>query len=403
MEILENLKMAFSSLMGNKLRSSLTMLGIAIGNGSVVALIGVGQGAQQLAAQQFQALGPNILYVTVSRSMRRSITNARPLVLEDAQAIKNNVPSVTLVAPEIYSDQLITYQENNYSTSSLGTTPEYLNVRNYQLDKGRFINEVDVKRHNRVVVLGSEVAEKLFKNENPIGQLVRIRNTSFQVIGVLASKGFLFGSNQDDKAIVPLTTMAYQLIGYRSPYGMSIHVISVLAKDENSLKTAEFQIENLIQLRHQVKLDGYVEVNNQQSIMETATETNEGLTRMLAAIASISLVVGGIGVMNIMLVSVTERTKEIGLRKAVGAQEQDIMTQFLIEAVILATTGGMIGIFVSIGGIIIAETFFSMVLTISPEAIIIAMGVSGAIGLFFGVVPAKRAAKLDPIVALRSS
>lgn len=403
MEILENLRMAFSSLMANKMRSGLTMLGIAIGNGSVVALVGVGQGAQQVAARQFEALGPNVLFVNVTRSMRRTITNARPLVLEDAEAIANNVPTVAQVSPEFHSEQLITYQQNNYSSPTIGITPEYLTVRNYKIAKGRFINDIDLKRDNRVVVLGSELAEQLFKNQNPIGNFVRIRNSSFEVIGVLASKGFLFGTNQDDQALVPLTTMSHQLVGYQSPYGISLTLISVLAKNQHSLKAAQFQIKNLIQLRHKVKLDRYVNVVNQEAVMETATETNEGLTRMLAAIASISLFVGGIGVMNIMLVSVTERTKEIGLRKAIGAQEQDIMAQFLIEAVILATTGGMIGILVSIGGIMIAETFSAITVSISPIAIILAMGVSGGIGLFFGIVPAKRAAKLDPIVALRSS
>ncbi|WP_013323273.1 ABC transporter permease [Gloeothece verrucosa] len=403
MEILENLKMAVSSLMANKLRSSLTMLGIAIGNGAVVALVGVGQGAQQLAAQQFQALGPTVLFVSISRSMRRTIINARPLVLEDAKAIARNVPTVTEVSPEIISEQLVTYKNNLYNNQTLGVAPEFLRVRNYHLATGRFINNIDLKRNNRVVVLGSQLAEQLFKDENPIGNQVKIKNTSFQVIGVLQPKGFLFGANQDDRAFVPLTTMSHQLVGYQSPYGISLTLIAVLAKNEQSVKAAEFQIANLIQLRHQVKQDKYVSVINQQLVMETATAMNEGLTRMLAAIASISLLVGGIGVMNIMLVSVSERTQEIGLRKALGAQNQDIMLQFLIEAVILTTTGGMTGIILSVGGIIVAETFYAMSIIISPVAIVVALGFSSIIGLFFGIFPAKRAAKLDPILALRSA
>jgi putative ABC transport system permease protein len=403
MEMLEHFKIAWKSLTANKLRSGLTMLGIAIGNGSVIALVGVGQGAQQLAAQQFEALGPNVLFVNVARSMRRTITNARPLVLADAEAIARDVPTIKEVSPEIHSQQLISYKQNSFNNSTVGVTPSYLIVRNFEIIKGRFINEVDIRRNNRVVVLGFQLSRQLFGQENPLGQQVRIRNLSFRVVGILAPKGSLFGSNQDDQALVPITTMDNQLRGWRTSYGIPVSLISVLAKDQESIDAAEFQIKNLIHLRHQVTEKGYVTVNPQTGVIEMATKTNEGLTRMLAAIGSISLLVGGIGVMNIMLVSVTERKQEIGLRKAVGAREKDILIQFLIEAVILATIGGMSGIIISVGGMMIAGTISSLSTSISLTAIVLGVGVSGSIGLFFGVVPAQRAAKLDPIVALRSS
>jgi putative ABC transport system permease protein len=403
MEIRENLKMAFAALLSNKLRSSLTMLGIAIGNASVIALVGVGQGAQKLAEEQFQSLGPNVLFITLTRGMRRTLGDAvSPLVLADAEAIWQ-VPSVIAVSPELHSSQVISYRDQTINNPTVGVTDGYLSVRNFKIAKGRFINEVDLKRSNRVVILGAGIAKRLFAEQNPIGEQVRIRNASFEVIGVLGAKGTLFGSNQDDNVVVPLTTLSNQLVGRTSPFGIELSLISIAAKDEKSLDAAQFQIENLLQLRHPTLPEGSFRIFPQQQIIEMKNKTNEGLTQMLAAIASISLLVGGIGVMNIMLVSVTERRQEIGLRKAIGAQEQDILVQFLIEAVILATTGGVFGIFVGVGGIAIAGAVGALSTSISPVAILLGVVVSGGIGLFFGVLPAQRAAKLDPIVALRSS
>jgi putative ABC transport system permease protein len=261
--------------------------------------------------------------------------------------------------------------------------------------------ESDLKRDNRVIVLGSELAKNLFGNRNPVGENLRIGNLSFQVIGVLQAKGSLFEANQDDRALIPLTTMSNQVLGRNSIFGIPLTHISVLAKNSAQIKAAQFQISNLLQMRHQVSDENYVQIFPQTAILEMAKETNDSLTRMLASIASISLFVGGIGVMNIMLVSVTERTQEIGLRKALGAKEGDIKGQFLIESVILATTGGIIGIFVGIQGMYLAGIFAALTTSISIPAIILALGVSSAIGLIFGVVPAHRAAKLDPIVALR--
>ena len=403
MEIQENLKMAFASLMANKLRSVLTMLGIAIGNGAVISLVGVGQATQKMVAQQFDSLGPNVLFVSVtSRNVRQSIPNARPLTLEDADAIATQVPSVAMVSPEIHNRRLLTYQGVSSNSPIIGVTGDFLAVRNFAIAQGRFINQVDVNRHNRVVVLGSQVAQNLFGKNDPIGQFIRVQNISFEVIGVMKSKGSLFDANQDDKALFPITTLFNQVLGRASIYGVNLSLISVLAKDKEHLDAAEFQIKNLLRLRHQVNYENYIEIVPQQTIMDTVTATNQELNKMLTTIASISLIVGGIGVMNIMLVSVSERTQEIGLRKALGAQENDILGQFLVEAIILATSGGFVGIVVSLGTIVITGGLTALATQLSVPAIILALGVSGGIGLIFGILPARRAARLDPIVALRS-
>ena len=402
MEIQENLKMAFASLMANKLRSVLTMLGIAIGNGAVISLVGVGQATQKMVAQQFDSLGPNVLFVSVtSRNVRQSIPNARPLTLEDAEAIATQVPSVAMVSPEIHNRRLLTYQGVSSNSPVIGVTGDFLAVRNFAIAQGRFINQVDVNRHNRVVVLGSQVAQNLFGKNDPIGQFIRVQNISFEVIGIMKSKGSLFDSNQDDKALFPITTLFNQVLGRTSIYGVNLSMISVLAKDKEHLDAAEFQVKNLLRLRHQVNYENYIEIVPQQAIMDTATATNQELNKMLTTIASISLIVGGIGVMNIMLVSVSERTQEIGLRKALGAQENDILGQFLVEAIILATSGGFVGIVVSLGTIVVTGGLTALATQLSVPAIILALGVSGGIGLIFGILPARRAARLDPIVALR--
>lgn len=404
MEIKEHFKMAFSALMSNKLRSILTMLGITVGNASVIAMVGIGEGTQRLTAEQFATLGPNVLFVSLtSRNIRSTFPNARPLVLEDAEAIEKQIPNIVAVSPELFGQFLLTYRQKNALTSIVGASPDYLQVRNFQIKKGRFLNDSDIKRNHRVVVLGSQVAQDLFEQQDPIGQQIRIKNISFEVIGVMKAKGALFGSNQDNQVLVPLTTMANQLQGKTSIYGIRLHLLSVLVKNKSQLDAAQFQIKNLLRLRHQVHFDDYVKVTTQQAIMDTATKTNEGLTKMLAAIASISLFVGGIGVMNIMLVSVTERTQEIGLRKALGAKEQDILLQFLIEAIILAITGGAIGTLTGLSSMVFAQTFSMMYTSISVPAIIVTLGVSGGIGFIFGVIPAQRAARLNPVDALRRS
>ncbi|MDJ0690456.1 MAG: ABC transporter permease [Xenococcaceae cyanobacterium MO_188.B32] len=404
MNLIESLKMATSALSSNRLRSSLTMLGIVIGNASTIALVGIGQGAQKLAAEEFESLGPNVLFVVPgSQDERRtSFTLPKTLVWEDAIAIKEQVPSVKDTAPQITTNQLITYRSSNTNKQVTGVTPSFLTVRSFDIDNGRFINDIDVKRNNRVVVLGADIADKFFPWENPLGKQVRIKNIGFEVIGVMKAKGSFLGNNQDETVYIPLSTMANQIVGRTSPYGTQVNFISVSAQDEKSIRAARFQIENLLRLRHKITNEDDFSVQTQKDVLEIVGTVTGALTFLLAAIAGISLLVGGIGLMNIMLVSVTERTSEIGLRKAIGAKEQDILIQFLLEAIILSAAGGTVGTLIGIIGIVTVGAFSALSPVISPVAIVLAVSVSGGIGLFFGVFPARSAAKLEPIVALRS-
>jgi putative ABC transport system permease protein len=404
MDIVESIKMAGTTLMANKLRSSLTMLGIIIGNASVIAMIGIGEGAQSFVKDQVNSLGTNVLFIIPGNpdAQRRPVMQPPTLVLKDADAIASQVPTVQEVAPALTGSEIVSYRSNNSTASLIGATPSYLIVRNFDVAKGRFITKDDLKRQTNIAVLGSEIAEILFGKEDPVGQFIRIKNTSLQVVGVMQPKGAAFGDNQDLNIFLPLTTMSNRISGRSSPYGMRVSFISVSVKDETMMAAAQFQIENLLRLRHKIVKQDDFTVRNQKDLMSILGNITGALTLLLACVAAISLVVGGIGIMNIMLVSVTERTKEIGLRKAIGASQEDILIQFIVEAVILSVTGGFIGTAIGIGGIFLVAAFSPLQASVSVSAIVIAVGVSGGIGLFFGVVPARQAARLDPIVALRS-
>lgn len=405
MDWVESGKMAVKTLTANKMRSSLTMLGMIIGNASVIAMVGIGQGAQRLASEQFESLGPNVLFVSPgSNQARQRATNLpRTLIWDDAKAIASQVPSVQEVAAQKQGQYPIVYGGLNSSSSITGTTPSFLSVRSFDVAKGRFLTDLDLQRNQRVVILGADLANRFFSDQDPIGKRIRIRNVSFQVIGVMQPKGSFLGSNQDDAAYIPLTTMSSTLTGRTSPYGLDVTFISVSAKNEASVPAAEFQITNLLRRRHKIVSQDDFTVQAQKDILQIVGTITGGLTAMLAAIAGVSLLVGGIGIMNIMLVSVTERTQEIGLRKAIGASGQDILVQFMIEAVLLSAAGGLIGTGVGVGGTLLVATFSPLKAAISPAAIALAVSVSGTIGLVFGVIPARQAAKLDPIVALRSA
>jgi len=405
MDPLESVKMATTTLLANKLRSSLTMLGIIIGSASVITMVGVGQGAQRYASEQFESLGPNVVFVVPGseEAQRASFDVPQTLVLADAEAIATQVPSVTEVAPQINTQQLVTYRNRNDNVIITGTTPAFLRVRDFEVEKGRFFTTLDLERNNQVAVLGSETATKLFGGEDPLGKQVRIKDVSFQVIGVMAAKGSFLGNNQDDIVFIPVTTMSSRIVGRTSPYGVNLTFIVASAKDAESVEAAQFQITNLLRLRHKVTDENDFTVRTQKDALAVVGNVTGALTIMLAAIASISLFVGGVGIMNIMLVSVRERTQEIGLRKAIGATQKDILVQFMIEAVILSALGGAIGTFIGVSGIWVIGLATPLQAGVSPVAIALAVGVSGGIGLFFGVVPARQAAKLDPIVALRSA
>lgn len=405
MDILESVKMATNTLVANKLRSSLTMLGIIIGNASVIAMVGIGQGAQKFVSSQFESLGTNVLFVVPGNrdAQRTTINVPKTLVLEDAEAIATQVPSVANVAPQLHSRDLVTYRNKNTYSLIVGTNPDYTVVRNFDVQRGRFLNNLDLKRSNNVATLGSDLATRLFGNQNPIGQQIRIKNVSFSVIGVMESKGSALGTNYDDSAYIPVTTMASRIIGKNSPYGVNLTFISVSAKNDASVEAAQFQIRNLLRLRHKITREDDFSVQSQKDVLQIAGTVTSALTLMLAAIAGISLLVGGIGVMNIMLVSVTERTQEIGLRKALGATQDDILIQFLIEAVMLSAAGGLLGTGLGVGGVLLIGALTPFQAGVSSVAIALAVGISGGIGVVFGVVPARRAAQLDPIVALRSA
>lgn len=401
--------MAGKTLVANKLRSSLTMLGIIIGNASVITMVGVGQGAQKYAADQFQSLGTDIIFILpgTDNARRNTISPPNRLVLADAEAIATQVPSIREVAPQVNGSELATYRNETQRATLAGTTPEYATVRSADVSRGRFLTADDLRRNARVVAIGSGIAKNLFKDSDPIGQQIRLKGISFEVVGIMSEKGAFLGTNQDDTIFLPITTMTSRLVGRTSPYGIGISFINVAAQNSDSVSTAQFQIANLLRLRHQSTDSPTGEdtftIRTQKDALEIVGRISGALTILLAATAGISLLVGGIGIMNIMLVSVTERTGEIGLRKAIGASQTSILAQFMIEAVILSLVGGLVGTGLGISGVLLVGAVTPLKAGVSTGAIILAVGVSGAIGLFFGVFPAKQAAKLDPIVALRSA
>ncbi len=400
----ETVAMALHTLRSNRLRSLLTMLGIVIGNASVITLVGVGRGAQNLAESQLSTLGANVLFVVPGNNdtRRQGIETPRTLVLEDANAIAEQVPSVRRVAPQITLNEVMQAGGFSASASVSGVTPEFLPVRSFEVARGRFIDQRDLQGARNVVVIGPDLRDKLLPTGEALGRQLRIRDKSFEVIGVLAAKGAVFGSNQDENAYIPLTTMVSQLSGRDPTYGVSLSFISVEARDEDSTGAAAFQITNLLRQRHRLLREDDFAVRSQKDALTIVGTITGGLTLMLGAIGAVSLLVGGIGIMNIMLVSVSERTEEIGLRKALGARSSDVLLQFLVESLVLASLGGVIGSALGLGTVALVASFTPLPATIEASTVLLTVGLSGSIGLFFGVVPARRASRLDPIAALRS-
>ena len=396
--------MALTTLKSNRLRSLLTMVGIVIGNASVITLVGVGRGAQGLAEEQLSNLGANVLFVVPGNNdtRRRGVAFPRTLVLEDAEAIASQVPSVRRVAPQISSSQVVQAGARSSTSSVSGITADFLPVRSFEVAQGRFISPQDNQAARAVVAIGPDLRLKLFPSGDPIGQQVRIGSQAFEVIGVMAPKGAVFGSNQDENAYIPLNTMVNRLTGRDPTFGISLSFISVEARDGNSTGAAKFQITNLLRQRHNILRDDDFAVRSQKDALSIVGTITGGLTLMLAAIGGISLLVGGIGIMNIMLVSVSERTEEIGLRKALGARSGDVLQQFLVESLVLSSLGGAIGTAAGLGAVAAVAAVTPLPASIGVTTVLVTVGLSGSIGLFFGVVPARRAARMDPIAALRS-
>jgi putative ABC transport system permease protein len=401
----EIIRVALGALRANKLRSLLTMLGIVIGVAAVIAVVALGTGAQSAVKDRISSLGTTLLTVIPGQQRGMGVTfdQTMKLTMDDAKALddQSRAPSLTAVQPEMNSRLQVQYQSLNTNTSIVGTTANYLEVRKYELAAGRMFSRAEDEGRQRVAVLGPTVLEALGINspEAIIGEPVRIRGIQFTVVGVLKSKGQAtpFG-NPDDQVLVPLTTGRFRLFG-----SDRLRSISVLAQSEDKIPDAMADIQRVLRREHrltQSKPDDFM-IRSQADFLNTLGETTQVFTYLLSGIAAVSLLVGGIGIMNIMLVSVTERTREIGIRKALGATRANILLQFLIEAVVLCLLGGLIGALVGSGGATAMSTFFQWNTIISPLAIVAAFVFSAVVGVLFGVWPARRAASLDPIVALR--
>ncbi|HOK39423.1 MAG TPA: ABC transporter permease [bacterium] len=391
---------ALNSILLNKVRSFLTMLGIIIGVGSVISMISIGQGAKKQIYENIQKMGTKLLYIHPAFGSRNAVRNVQRenLKLDDVEAIRRNIVGVEYVAPEVMQNAQVKYFNKNTNTSIVGITPEYLTVTNLKIKDGRFIDDKDVKQFKRVCVLGKSVQDELFGELSPIGNIIKIKGVSFEIIGVLEEKGQTGFRNPDDRILIPITTFQKRLFGIEALSGINIRVL-----DENMMKLVETEIENLLRLRHRIKNgeESDFRIRNQTELLEQMNEISKTLTYLLGGIAAVSLIVGGIGIMNIMLVSVIERTREIGIRKAIGAKKRDILLQFLLEAIVVSVSGGFIGIIVGILVSKMIPMLGGFPTSVTIEAIIFSFLFSLAVGLFFGIYPANKASSLNPVEALR--
>ncbi len=408
MTLLQSIKIAVNSLRVNKLRSALTMLGIIIGVGAVIAMVGVGAGAQARVAEQIQSLGSNLIIVlsgsVTSGGIRMGQGSQLTITEDDAQAIAREIDTVEASAPSNRGTAQVVYGNLNWSTVIQGITPEYLDAREWPVDSGRGISPEEVDGASKVALLGQTTVTNLFGDADPLGQIIRIKKVPFTVVGVLSKKGQTsWGQDQDDVILIPLSTAKKKVLGTSQANARAVGSISVKIRAGEDMEEAETQIRALLRQRH--RLQSYQDddfwLRNLADVLQTQEASSRVLTYLLAAIASVSLVVGGIGIMNIMLVSVTERTREIGLRMAIGARGRDILAQFLVEAITLSLIGGLIGIALGVLGSQMIAYLAQWRTLVPVEAIVLAFGFAAAVGVFFGFYPARKAARLDPIEALR--
>ena len=404
--LLQSLLIAVRALRVNKMRALLTMLGIIIGIAAVIAMVAIGSGASKMISDQIASIGSNLLLVlpgsTTSGGLRTGSGGTPTLTYDDAKAIKAECGAVGAVAPVVRGSAQVVYSNQNWSTIVMGTTPSMLTVRDWGLSSGRNISMSDIDGATKCCLIGQTVADTLFGDIDPLGKIIRIKKIPFTVVGILDRKGQSpQGTDQDDVVFVPLTTAQRKLFG--SQFLDSVGAMMIQARSADVLDQAQNEVTSLLDQRHRIgpaKERDY-SIRNLSEILAVAEQSSKVMSLLLGAVASISLIVGGIGIMNIMLVSVTERTREIGIRMAIGAKQRDILLQFLTEAVLLTTCGGIVGMGVGVGGAMVVSKLMSWPTLISSQAIIIAFLFSAGVGVFFGFYPARKAASLNPIDALR--
>ncbi|PTQ88164.1 ABC transporter permease [Agitococcus lubricus] len=396
---------ALVAMLANRLRSFLTMLGMMIGVASVVLMLAIGQTARDSVQKTIDSMGSHLFIVLAGSAntggLRTGSGGVSTLTVADATAI-SELAGVNVTAPVLQTRQQLVASGTNWSTEIFGSTPDYLIARGWQIQDGTSFDDSDVRQSRRVALIGATVAHNLFADDNPIGQTLRIGRTPYEVIGVLAAKGqSLDGRDQDDTVIVPLTSAQRYLVGNR--WRNSVRMILVQATDESVMPQVEGDMDTLLRERHKIAIEAEPDfsIRNLAAIAQTAAETAKTMSLLLGAIASISLVVGGIGIMNIMLVSVTERTREIGIRMAIGARQRDVLSQFLLESVMISVTGGIIGLLVGMGCAQLVGSMWQTSVSVSMDAVILAFSVAAVTGVSFGFYPAYKASRLDPIEALR--
>jgi putative ABC transport system permease protein len=397
---------AWHAMSANRLRTFLTMLGMVIGVGAVILMMAIGEGAQQSIKRSIDSMGSNLFVILSGSSStsgsRSGSGNSSALNINDANAV-GDLEDIAAIAPISTGNAQVIFSGSNWNTSIIGTSPTYFSIRGWNVDSGELFSDADIRSANRVALIGKTVAENLFGDDiDPIGKTIRIKKSPFMILGVLESKGQSFdGRDQDDTIIVPITTAQRKLFGNQIPG--SVRMIMAQAKSEKYMGVAEDAINDLIRQRHNIRenAESDFSVRNLTAMAKTASDTAKTMSMLLGAIASISLLVGGIGIMNIMLVSVTERTREIGIRMAIGAREKDILLQFLLEACVISIVGCVIGVALGLGGALLVKKIVGAEILISMQSIVLAFSVAASVGVFFGYYPASKAAKLHPIEALR--